>query len=99
MLRIPCPHCGVRDETEYVFGGPTHVLRPAFEVSDVEWTDYLFNRNNPRGLHYERWCHTYGCSQWFNVARDTQTHEILLTYRLQDSMPQLDRAGAPKRAC
>ncbi len=89
MLRIPCPYCGTRDESEFRFGGESHVERPGLEVSDAEWADYLFNRNNPKGLHYERWCHTYGCSQWFNVVRDTLTHEIDAVYRMGEVKPDL----------
>ena len=87
MLRIPCPWCGVRDETEFRFGGEAHVERPGLEVSDAEWADYLFNRENPKGLHYERWCHVYGCSQWFNVVRDTVTHEIHAVYEMGEPRP------------
>ncbi len=89
MLRIPCPYCGTRDESEFHFGGESHVERPGFEVSDAEWADYLFNRENPKGLHYERWCHTYGCSQWFNVVRDTVTHEIHAVYKMGVVKPDL----------
>ncbi len=89
MLRIPCPYCGTRDEREFRFGGESHVERPGPEVSDAEWADYLFNRENPKGLHYERWCHTYGCSQWFNVVRDTVTHEIHAVYNMGVSKPDL----------
>ena len=89
MLRIPCPYCGTRDEGEFRFGGESHVERPGLEVSDAEWADYLFNRNNPKGLHYERWCHTYGCGQWFNVVRDTLTHEIYAVYRMGEVKPDL----------
>ncbi len=31
--------------------------------------DYLFFRDNPKGVHLERWRHGFGCGQWFNVAR------------------------------
>ncbi len=89
MLRIPCPYCGTRDESEFRFGGESHVERPGPEVSDAEWADYLFNRENPKGLHYERWCHTYGCSQWFNVVRDTVTHEFHAVYKMGLSKPDL----------
>ncbi len=89
MLRIPCPWCGVRDETEFRFGGEAHVERPGLEVSDAEWADYLFNRENPKGLHYERWCHVYGCSQWFNVVRDTVTHEIHAVYEMGEAKPDI----------
>ncbi len=94
MLRIPCPYCGTRDESEFRFGGESHVERPGLEVSDAEWADYLFNRNNPKGLHYERWCHTYGCSQWFNVVRDTLTHEIYAVYRMGEVKPDLAKTDS-----
>ena len=88
MLRIDCPNNKVRDEPEFTFGGPSHVTRPSLDVSDAEWAAYLFNRNNPKGVHFERWLHSYGCGRWFNVARNTVTHEILAVYRM----------GAPKPA-
>ena len=89
MLRIPCPWCGIRDETEFRFGGEAHVERPGLEVNDAAWADYLFNRENPKGLHYERWCHVYGCSQWFNVVRDTVTHEIHAVYEMGEAKPDI----------
>ena len=87
MLQIPCPYCGNRDEAEFHFGGEAHLTRPEPEASDKEWSDYLFNRTNPKGTHYERWCHSFGCGQWFNVARDTVTHEIEVVYRMGESRP------------
>lgn len=89
MLRIPCPYCGLRDEPEFTFGGPSHVIRPGFDVSDAEWSDYLFNRENPKGVHCERWCHSYGCGRWFNVARDTVNHETLAVYHMGEPEPAL----------
>lgn len=93
MLQIACPYCGVRDEEEFRFGGESHVARPAFEASDLEWSDYLFNRINPQGIHYERWLHVYGCARWFNMARDTVTHDVLAVYPMGEPRPLLD-AGA-----
>ena len=90
MLQIQCPNCGVRDEEEFRFGGQSHITRPLPEVSDEEWADYLFNRDNPKGLHFERWCHVYGCNQWFNMARDTVTHEVLAVYRMGDPKPEVE---------
>ncbi len=87
MLQIPCPYCGTRDEAEFHFGGEAHITRPGPEVSDEEWSDYLFNRENPKGTHFERWCHNFGCGQWFNVARDTVTHEIDAVYRMGERKP------------
>jgi heterotetrameric sarcosine oxidase delta subunit len=98
MLRIPCPYCGVRDEPEFTFGGPSHITRPAAEATDAEWSDYLFNRDNPKGIHYERWLHAYGCARWFNVARHTVTHEILAVYRMGERKPELRALDAAERA-
>jgi sarcosine oxidase, subunit delta len=89
MLRIPCPYCGTRDEPEFIFGGPSHVTRPEHEVDDATWADYLFTRDNPVGVHFERWQHVYGCAQWFNVARNTLTHEIVAIYAMGDPKPDL----------
>ncbi len=84
MLRIECPWCGIRDEAEFSCGGESHISRPENpeNTSDVEWADYLFYRNNIKGLHHERWVHSFGCRQWFNVARDTVTHEIYEVYAM-----------------
>jgi sarcosine oxidase, subunit delta len=87
MLRIPCPYCGVRDEPEFIFGGPSHVTRPPFEVDDATWTEYLFARDNPVGLHFERWLHAYGCGLWFSAARNTLTHEFAAVYAMGDPKP------------
>lgn len=89
MLRIPCPFCGERAESEFTFGGPSHILRPepAEVISDKEWAEYLFFRDNPRGVHFERWQHVFGCRQWFNLGRDTVTHEILASYAMREAKP------------
>jgi sarcosine oxidase subunit delta len=89
MLRITCPYCGVRDEPEFVFGGSTHIERPPAAVDDATWAEFLFVRDNPAGLHFERWSHAFGCGRWFNVARNTLTHEILATYPMGAPRPDL----------
>lgn len=82
MLRINCPWCGCRDEDEFDWGGEAHVIRPETpsDLTDEQWADYLFNNANTKGVQLERWRHTFGCRQWFNLARDTVTHDILETY-------------------
>lgn len=91
MLTIDCPYCGPRDDLEFACGGESHVVRPGppDAVSDAQWADYLFNRRNPRGMTLERWQHLDGCGQWFNVARDTLTHEIVSTYQMSEPAPVL----------
>lgn len=89
MLRIRCPHCGTRDEGEFSFGGESHITRPGLDADEATWSDYLFNRENPKGVHCEQWLHKYGCGRWFNVARDTVTHEIHAVYPMGEPRPDL----------
>ncbi len=94
MLRIPCPWCGVRDEEEFRWGGQAHVSRPPADCTDEQWADYLFARDNPKGLQFERWLHVYGCGRWFHVARHTVTHELLAVYGLDEPPPTLPEGAA-----
>ncbi|MPV86041.1 sarcosine oxidase subunit delta [Ostreibacterium oceani] len=84
MLKINCPYCGVRDEIEFSYAGEAHIVRPVDgeNMTDAEWADYLFNRKNPRGVHLEQWCHTAGCRQFFNAARDTVSNQFIQTYKI-----------------
>ena len=77
MLRIHCPVCGLRDESEFSYGGDATVVRPAHDETSIDvWHDYVFLRDNPRGPHREYWHHVQGCRQWLVVERDTLTHKI-----------------------
>lgn len=78
MLRITCPHCGERDETEFRYGGEAGVDYPAdpSALSDEEWAAYLFVRANPRGWLRERWHHAAGCRTWFALERHTVTDQL-----------------------
>jgi sarcosine oxidase, subunit delta len=92
MLRIHCPWCGLRDEPEFRWGGEIPVVRPGprGEVSDSVWGEYLFLRDNAKGLVRERWLHLLGCRQWFVVVRNTVTHEIRATVRIGDPLPEIE---------
>ncbi len=87
MMQLKCPWCGVRDEAEFVCGGTTHIARPPLDASDAAWAEYLFFRDNPKGVHFERWRHAYGCGQWFNIARHTVTHEVSSASAMTDPPP------------
>lgn len=77
MLRLPCPYCGVRDHSEFRYGGDASKRRPAHGEPDRQaWHDHVFLFDNPKGLHREYWQHVLGCRQWFVVERDTVTHAI-----------------------
>lgn len=96
MLLLDCPYCGPRDETEFRYGGQAHVPYPDQPdlLSDEQWAQYLFFRDNPKGLFAERWVHSIGCRLWFNVVRDTTTYEVRAVYRLTDPRPAIDHADA-----
>ena len=78
MLQIRCPFCGERDEVEFSYGGQAGIAYPAdpSALSDEQWAQWLFVRDNPKGDFAERWVHTHGCRRWFDVVRDTVTNEI-----------------------
>ena len=77
MLYIPCPHCGLRNETEFHYGAEAGVAYPEPNaLTDSEWAKYLHIRANPKGWLAERWVHFAGCGRWFNLWRNTITHEI-----------------------
>ena len=88
MLIFTCPYCGIEaDETELTPGGEAHLKRFGPGSSDEEFEGYLFNRENPKGIHFERWRHVYGCGKWFHAARCTLTLEVFGTYSAQTFEP------------
>jgi len=84
MQQIDCPWCGKRNEEEFTCGGEL-ISRPQVpeSASDQEWTDYLYFRNNLKGIHTEVWRHTAGCRMWFMLERDTVNHAISAVHKLQ----------------
>jgi sarcosine oxidase, subunit delta len=93
MLLISCPNCGSRDETEFHYGGQAHVAYPENpnELTDRQWAEFLFYRDNTKGAFAERWLHSTGCRQWFNMLRDTVTYDIQAVYPM--GTPRPDAAG------
>lgn len=85
MFHIYCPYCEeYREEEEFHPRGQAHLQRPADpeNCSDEEWGEYLFFRDNPRGIHHELWVHSVGCRKFFNITRHTANYEILETYKM-----------------
>lgn len=73
-LKIPCPNCGLREYTEFTFGG---------ELRDVESSDpeadfrRVYLRENVAGIQSERWFHAFGCRRWLTLRRDTVTNRTI----------------------
>ncbi|MEX0285320.1 MAG: sarcosine oxidase subunit delta [Paracoccaceae bacterium] len=91
MLILRCPYCGVEaDETELTPGGEAHLKRFGPGSSEDDFHDYLFSRENPKGVHFERWRHSAGCGKWFHAARSTDTLKVFGTYPAQTTEPPKD---------
>jgi methylglutamate dehydrogenase subunit B len=77
-MRIPCPHCGLRDVREFTYLGDATPQRPDPDAADAvyRFNTYVYLRDNPAGAHRELWYHGAGCQAWLAVERDTRTHAI-----------------------
>jgi heterotetrameric sarcosine oxidase delta subunit len=68
-MRVPCPHCGPRDVTEFSYGGEDRGAPSPDPDAEFART---FLRANLAGLVTERWHHQAGCGAWFTFTRDTR---------------------------
>jgi len=75
MMLIPCPHCGPRAQSEFIYERTVDSIVPLNAPVD-EAMAKLFTRNNPRGVDDEIWRHTYGCRAWMVLTRHRVTNEI-----------------------
>ncbi len=95
MFLIHCPWCGERDQSEFSSHGEAHIVRPPEPdaTSDEAWGDYVFFRDNPKGLHREDWNHVYGCRRFFHILRHTGSDEIVETYKPGTTRPAIVEAS------
>ena len=78
MQMFPCPFCGLRPETEFLFAGELGKVRPDTlkDVSDEDWASYLYTQRNEKGAVQEVWMHIT-CGELFVLQRDSVTMEVL----------------------
>jgi len=74
-----------RDESEFACAGQRTSCGRRWSKRP-SMGEYLSSATT-QGLHFERWRHAQGCGQWFNVVRNTVTHEILSVYAITDPPP------------
>ena len=75
MFRLPCPHCGPRDASEFRHVGEART-RPDPQTADPgQWRTYLYEQRNVAGWTTESWFHTFGCRRFVSVERHTVTNE------------------------
>src|ERR1700674_2809479 len=73
---LSCPHGGVREVTDFAFGGEV-TSRPRARPTFRELNTYNYFRRNVAGVQREWWYHRSGCRTWFQAERDTRTNEVL----------------------
>lgn len=90
MLLIHCPYCQEdRSELEFRAAGDAHIDRPQniSEISDDEFAEFFFMRDNPKGLIFERWRHISGCGRFFRAVRHTVSDRFVMSYRQDEPKP------------
>jgi sarcosine oxidase subunit delta len=76
-MLIPCPYCGPRDSSEFTYSGDATVTRPDAANTTIEdWSNYIYQRTNPVGVHQDYWHHVQGCRLLLKVTRNTLTHAV-----------------------
>lgn len=96
MFLLSCPHCGERrEEEEFAYAGEAFIARPDHPegLDDEAWGDYLFNRKNPKGWHWEMWSHQAGCRKFLVVKRHTASHAIAGSWTLSAGREAYDQDG------
>jgi heterotetrameric sarcosine oxidase delta subunit len=84
---LTCPNCGVREVTDFGFGGEISE-RPQGQPSFRELNTYNYFRRNVAGVQREWWFHRSGCRAWFIAERDTRTNEVKFTALPGSEEPQ-----------
>lgn len=84
MKLMNCPLNGPRPVLEFTCGGELRAMPDPDRASDVEWADYVWNRNGAPGVKREWWCHVPS-GYWFIAERDTLRDLVIATYPCEAS--------------
>jgi sarcosine oxidase subunit delta len=74
-----CPLNGLRNISEFVYGGQVKAMPDHRSVSDADWADYVFFEDTAIGVVREWWQHAPS-SYWFIAERHNGSDEILRTF-------------------
>ena len=75
MFRIPCPHCGLRNVSEFRHLGERRTRPDPQTATPERWRAYLYEQDNVAGWQVESWYHSFGCRQFIGIERHTVTNE------------------------
>lgn len=79
MKMMNCPLNGLRNISEFTYGGQVQIMPDPQQCSDLEWAKYVFYEDNDLGVVREWWQHTPS-SYWFIAERHNGSDVILRTY-------------------
>lgn len=82
-FQLTCPNCGKRPVNEFICRGEWRD-RPTPDADFSQWADYVYLRENRKGMQVEWWYHRSGCQCWFIVERDTTCNTTHRSGCLQD---------------
>lgn len=82
MKQLTCPMNGLRDISEFSYGGAVKEM-PPLDGAEAYWADYVFTEDNAAGPVFEWWLHIPS-GTWFIAERDTRTDEVLRTMFASD---------------
>ncbi len=85
MFRIPCPHCGLRNVSEFRHVGEARTRPDPHTATPEQWRAYLYEQRNVAGWSVESWYHGSGCRQYIGVERHTVTNETRPIARAPES--------------
>lgn len=83
MKQLFCPLNGLRNISEFSYGGEYHTAPDHHNSSSREWAEHVFFAENKAGWVTEWWCHL-PTSYWFLVERNTITDEIRRSFQSSD---------------
>jgi heterotetrameric sarcosine oxidase delta subunit len=90
MFRLPCPHCGLRNVSEFRHVGERRTRPDTRTATPAQWRAYLYEQGNVAGWSEESWYHTVGCRRFVSVERNTVTNEV----RPSSSVPSSGQPAA-----
>lgn len=82
---LTCPNCGVREVTDFGFGGEASARPMSRPETMHDLASYTYFRRNVAGVQREWWVHRAGCGQWFLAERDTRDNDVKWTARPEDA--------------
>jgi len=79
MKLLRCPLNGLRNISEFLYGGEVHPVTDPSHHDARAWAEQVFFDDNAAGVVLEWWCHR-PTSYWFIAKRDTLTDQVLRTF-------------------